>query len=216
MIDGKPSLYVAANAVIFEGPPLGRPLAAGRNAHHSRAEALETSDGLTLLERLGVEPPPRIAGRVRAVRVRPVFQCTVKEFPYASNEWLVVEVRAEGDRAAILAQYQRDGWTPLALPPDEAGSLTRYDRSALQVVPGLVETLRTNWDGHGRKWQRQMGKNFAAQFVEWLATVPEGVILELDPLLDSLRGAPVEAQVKLEVEEAGIDWFDLRVALDVA
>ena len=85
------------------------------------------------------------------------------------------------------------------------------------MPPGLVETLRVAWDAFTtRKWQRQVGKNFAAHFVEWLATVPESVVLELDPLLESLRGAPVEAQVKLEVEEAGIDWFDLRVALDVA
>ena len=214
VIDGRPSLYVAST-VIFEGPPLGR-LSPKEGSITIPAEALETSDGLTLLERLGVDAPPRIAGRVRTVRLRAVFRCAIKEFPYASGEWLIVEVRAEGDSAAVLAQYQRDGWTALALPPDGAGSLTWYDRSALQLAPELVETLRVAWDGHGRKWQRQAGKNFAAHFAEWLATVPEGVILELDPLLESLRGAPVEAQVKLEVEEAGIDWFDLRVALDVA
>ena len=215
VIDGRPSLYVAS-ATVFEGPPLGR-LSPQEGAITIPAEALETSDGLTLLERLGVEPPPRIAGRVRTVRVRVVAFGAPRgvQIGHVGGEWLIVAVRAEG-KTRRLSQYQRDGWTPLALPPDGAGSLTRYDRSALQIAPGLVETLRANWDSHGRKWQRQVGKNFAAQFAEWLATVPEGVILELDPLLESLRGAPVEAKVKLDVEEAGIDWFDLRVALDVA
>jgi SNF2-related domain/Helicase conserved C-terminal domain len=214
VIDGRPSLYVTS-AAIFEGPPLGR-LSPKEGSITIPAEALETSDGLTLLERLGVEPPPRIAGRVRTVRVRPVFRCAVKEYRHGGGESLIVEIRAEGDNAAILAHYERAGWTTLALPPDGAGSLTRYDSSALQLVAELVETLRVTWDSHTRRWQRQVGKNFAAQFVEWLATIPEGVILALDPLLESLRGAPVEAQVKLEAEEAGIDWFDLRVALDVA
>jgi len=214
VIDGKPSLYVTSTT-IFEGPPLAR-LAPQEGAITIPAEALETSDGLTLLERLGVPPPPRIAGRVRTVRMRAVFRCAVKKDKYGGGERLMVEIRAEGDSAPILARYRPDGWTTLAVPPDEAELLTRYDRRALQLVPGLVETLRVTWDGQDRKWHRPMKKNFAAQFVEWLATVPKDVILELDPLLESLRGAPVEAQVKLEVEEAGIDWFDLRVALDVA
>jgi SNF2 family DNA or RNA helicase len=135
---------------------------------------------------------------------------------YGGGESLKVDVRAEGHDAAILAQYHREGWTVLKFPPDESGILTRYDRSALRLVPDLLETLRLSWDNTFQKWQRQVGKNFAAQFVEWLATIPDTVVLELDPLLDSLRGAPVQAHVKLEVEEAGIDWFDLRVALDVA
>ena len=103
----------------------------------------------------------------------------------------------------MLAQYQHEGWTTLKLPKDKAGILTRYDRSALRFVPALVDALRLAWDDYNHQWQRQVGKNFAAQFVEWLATVPESVVLELDPLLDSLRGAPVQAHVKLEVEEAG-------------
>ena len=214
VIDGKPSLYVAGTT-IYEGPPVGR-LSPSGGSITIPAEALETSDGLTLLDRLGVEPPPRMAGRVRAVRVRAIFRCSVKEYAYGGGERLMVEIRAEDDNARTLARYWRDGWTTLTLPADGAGTLTRYDRSALHQVQKLVETLRISWDGGDRKWQRQMGKNFAAQFVEWLATVPEGVILELDPLLESLRGAPVEARVKLEVEEAGIDWFDLRVVLDVA
>ena len=213
VIDGSPSLYVTRDT-IFEGPPLAR-LSPQEGAITIPAEALETSDGLTFLERLGVEPPPRIAARVRTVRLRAVFRCSLKKFALASNELLRVEVCAEGDNAAF-SHFHREGWTPMSLPPDPEGTLTRYDRSGLRHAPDLVETLRLTWDAYDRMWQRQAGKNFAAQFVEWLGTVPEGVILALDPMLESLRVAPIAAQVKLEVEEAGIDWFDLRVALDVA
>jgi hypothetical protein len=213
VIDGRPSLYVTSTT-LFEGPPLGR-LSLKEDSITIPAEALETSEGLTLLERLGVEPPPRIAGRVRAVRVRPVFRCAVETNKFAGNEWLIVDVHAEGQNGESFAAYQREGWKTLRAPSEEAGTITRLDQSALPLAPRLVETLRLNWDGHNYRWQRQVKKNFAAQFSEWLATVPEGVVLELDPLLASLRGAPVEARVKLEVEEAGIDWFDLRVSLDV-
>jgi len=214
VIDGRPSLYVTSDTV-FEGPPLGR-LAPANGPVTIPAEALETSEGLTLLDRLGVEPPPRIAGRVRVLRLRPVFRCALKEGKHGSGERLVATIRAEADGAPMAAQYLQSGWTLLKIPPEAGGSLTRIDKHAMSPVPDLVETLRVNWDSYERNWQRQLGKNFPAQFAEWLATVPEGVILELDPLLDSVRGAPVEAQVKIEVEEAGIDWFDLRVALDVA
>ena len=96
MIDGSPSLYVTSTT-IFEGPPLGR-LSLSDGSIKIPAEALETSDGLTLLERLGVEPPPRIAGRVRTVRVRPVVRCELQEYVHGSGEWLKVTVRAEGPR----------------------------------------------------------------------------------------------------------------------
>ena len=213
VIDGAPSLYVASE-LVFEGPPLGR-LAPQAGPITVPAEALETGDGLTLLDRLGVPPPPRIADRVRAVRLRAVFSCTLKKDAYGEGERLLVEVRAEDGGGQVFADYQRDMWLAKTLRTESADTLTRYDRSALGQVPGLVETLRIAWDGYDKKWQRRVAKHFAAEFTEWLATVPAGVELVLDPLLASLRGAPIEAQVKLEVEEAGIDWFDLRVALDV-
>ncbi len=213
VIDGTPSLYVTRDT-IYEGPPLGR-LTPNEGAITVPAEALETSDGLTLLERIGVAPPPRIAGRVRTVRVRPIFRCEVKKDVFGTGERLVMSVNAEDAGGEVFSTYHRDAWTIMAVPYDAEGRVTRFDRAGMHLVPDLLEVLRLNWDGHDHQWHRQMKKNFATLFSDWLATVPEGMTVELDPLLESLRGAPVEAQVKLEVEEAGIDWFDLRVALAV-
>ncbi|MEQ1853044.1 MAG: DEAD/DEAH box helicase, partial [Chthoniobacteraceae bacterium] len=213
VLDGTPSLYITEHT-IFEGPPLGR-LSPAEGAITVPAEALETSDGLTLLERIGVPPPPRIASRVSTVRWRAVFHCAVKKDRYGGSERMILQVRATDTDGKVLAKYLRDGWSAPAGKQQAAGTLMRHDRSALSTVPGLVEALRVNWDPYDPQWHRQMGKNFAQQFTEWLATMPDGVTLELDPLLDSLRGAPITAQVKLEVEEAGVDWFDLRVALGV-
>ncbi|MEA3208199.1 MAG: hypothetical protein QOE70_1256 [Chthoniobacter sp.] len=213
VIDGTPSLYVTRDT-IFQGPPMGR-LAPQEGAITVPAEALETSEGLTLLDRIGVEPPPRIAGRTRTVRLRAVFHCAVNKAALGGSERLMVKIRAEGEGGEVFAAYNREGWTPVKARHDEPGTLTRFDRGALRLAPGLVESLRVSWDNYDKKWQRQVGKQFPAQFAEWLNALPEGVGVELDPLLTTLRNAPVEAQVKLEVEEAGIDWFDLRVALDV-
>ena len=60
-----------------------------------------------------------------------------------------------------------------------------------------------------------MTKKFPQQFGEWLQTLPPSLDLELDPMLATLREAPISASVRLDVEPAGVDWFDLRVALDV-
>jgi hypothetical protein len=38
----------------------------------------------------------------------------------------------------------------------------------------------------------------------------------LDPELATLRDAPVTGNLSLDVDEAGIDWFDLKVALKVS
>jgi SNF2 domain-containing protein/helicase-like protein len=214
VLDGEPSLYVTRDTV-FPGPPLGD-LRAASGPVAIPAEALETSEGVALLDQLRVAPPPRLAGRVRTVRMRVVFRCEVQADRYGSGERLIVTVRADPGDGGTRETYLRDGWKANGKPAQQPGILTRYDRSALPLAPALVESLRVNWDSYGSTWHRQIGKHFPAQLSEWLAALPQGVEVELDPLLASLRDKPIEARVKLDVEEAGIDWFDLRVALDVA
>ena len=213
LLDGEPSLFVTRDT-IFHGPPLGG-LQIGGEPVKIPAEAVETGDGVVLFDRLGIAPPPRLAERVRSVRLRAVFHCEVKQDTHGSTERLLVTLRAESAPGIVHETFGRDGWKaqhPEMTPPDV---ITRYDRSGLRHVPELIEALRVNWDNYDRFWHRPIKKPFPGQFAEWLAAVPKGVEVELDPLLSTLRGAPVEARVKLEVEEAGIDWFDLRVALDV-
>ncbi len=215
VVDGQPCLYVTPEA-IFTGPPLAGLTWSGPEGVTIPAEALETSAGVQLFDRLGIDPPPQLAARVKTVRLRPIFRCALDPSSYGRGEWLSVRLGAQTETGVTEEEYLREGWQVQARDAESSDLLVRRDRSLLRAAPALLETLRVRWQPYQNVWQREIGKNFPALFAEWLAALPEAVVLELDPLLATLRDAPIEAQVKLEVAEAGIDWFDLRVALDVA
>ena len=215
LLDGAPSIYVARGAV-FHGPPLGG-LVPGTQPLVVPAEALETAEGIALLDRIAAEPPPRLATRVRTIRPRPILRCALEKNQWDGAEHLNVEVLAETEPGVVAETYRNTGWQPAkALPALPADAILRNDRSALAPVPGLLAALKLQWWPHENHWHKAVGKKFAEQFSEWLAALPAGITILLDPLLASLGDAPVRATVKLEAEEAGIDWFDLKIALDVA
>ncbi len=62
----------------------------------------------------------------------------------------------------------------------------------------------------------RLTKHFAETFIAWLKTIPPSIQVQLDGELASLTSGDVVGRVKLEVTEAEIDWFDMRVVLDVA
>ena len=218
IVDGERSLFITRDTIRF-GPPLGG-LDATRGPVTIPSEALETPHGLGLLKRIAVPPPERLTEKIRTIRLRAVFRCAVCEAGHNQGERFRLTVTAVTDDNKLYASYGETGWmtNPQFREPSELnGFLVVYDRSAMQLAPMLVEELRVSWQGFGLDyWSRTVGKNFAEQFAAWVAAMPShpGIVLEIDPLLATLRENPVAARVSLDVSEAGIDWFDLRVSLD--
>jgi len=219
VVDGDPSIYITADT-IFQGPPLGG-LDIAHGPQTIPAEALETHHGLKLLDRIALPHPERIAAKVRSIRLRAVFRCSL-ESSASSSERFEVTVSAETADGIVYSRYTDAGWTMdrgYKEPKEPGCLLVRYDHSALQLVPELIEDLRVSWHSYGyNSWSKQAGRSFPEQFAQWLATIPDesGIILEIDPVLATLRDKPVAAQVSLDVRESGIDWFDLQVALSVS
>ncbi len=213
-IDGEPALYVTSKE-IFEAPPLG-----GLSATKPivvPAEAIETEQGIALFERLRVEPPPRLAKRVKTVQTRAILQCRLERNGFGDGEMLIVNAFAERDGVRV-EQFTRDGWIALdnSLDNDSAGDIVRNDRRSLAAVPAAIASLKATWASYGvQSWQKPAGKKFAEQFAEWVVELSPTLALDLDPLLASLREPAIAARVKLEVEESDIDWFDVKIALDV-
>ncbi len=214
VVDGTTSIYLTREG-FYWGPPIGR-LTPEKGKMIVPAEALETSEGLGLLDRLGVEPPARMRRRVQTVVLRTIFRCSLRKDVSGGGEQLVVEIDAENSDGEVISSYEFNQWTSWEQASREADVLIRLDRRGMEKVPDLVDLLRVNWDSRRLVWGRTLTKHFVTQFAEWLELVPKEIEVKLDGELESIREEPVEAKVKLEVEEAGIDWFDLRVALDVA
>ena len=218
ILEGEPSLLITPDA-IYSGPRLaGLDIASGPIA--IPAAALETREGLSLFDRLELQPPERIAAKIRTVTLRAVFKCTLERLGKA--EYCQVIVRAETEDGALFATYRESGWFPNPQFQDASSAanvLVRYNRSALRFVPTLLEELRVIWEEYGRAcWSRQCGKHFPETFTQWYASLPPDphIVVEVDRMLGTLRDQAVSARVSLDIQESGIDWFDLRVALDVS
>ncbi len=216
-LDGPQPFYVAETE-IFETEPLhGLPTNPATPATIP-AQVVESDDGVALLERLALPMPPRLADRVTTLRASAVLSCALEDYPYGGGEHLVVHAHADFGTDEGNEQYMRDGWIVMSDGKREGkkNSIVRRDRSALEAVPDLLAGLGVKWNATETYWDRVAGRKFAEWFPEWLQQVPANVSLRLDPQLDTFRTGAVLAAVKLDVQEAGVDWFDLRVALDVA
>lgn len=213
ILDGEPSLYVTKD-LIYDAPRIGG-LAVDQGAVLIPGEAIETGAGVVLLDRLGLRPPTRVSQRIHLVKPKVIFRCELWRDEWKTSERLLVRILAESEPGVVCDTHGANGWVRRQSPAAREGEILRYDRTAMDAVPTLIETLRLNWGNYDEQWQRTVSKQFAQQFSEWLGSLPPGVEAELDPELNTLREGPIMAQLKIEVEEAGIDWFDLRIALDV-
>ena len=216
--DGQPPLYVTTDK-IYPGPPLIDLETADQ--HVIPAEALETEAGVHFVLSMGVDLPPKLAARVERVALRAAFHCrlVLAELGNKAGENLCVGVVARTPDGGIAEHYNNTGWTAehrRKPTKDKAGRITFLEREGLALVPDLLRSLGLRWDWQSKSWQCRVGKNFPEKFLSWLGTVPPHITVELDAVLKSLAAAPVSGMVKLDCTETEIDWFDLRVCLDVS
>jgi hypothetical protein len=219
-IEGEPTLYVIGHN-IFPGPrplnaPLhdqwGRPLPV-QETFVIPAPALETQDGFNLLHRLGAPLPAKWRDRVQHITlgVRLIAKVTRD---YGATEWVGVRLEATG--GGRIEEYLADGWEVKKAGPVDGPEFRLFDRAALAAVPAALQASDLKWDGFSRQWRWRVTKHFPVKFAEWLAGLPPHIEVKLDATLASLRDAPLRGKVRLDCESAGMDWFDLKVVLDVA
>ena len=215
-----PALYLTATAV-FTGPAPHERVLDPLQEIRIPAPAIERATGVAFLRSLGAELPPRICERVRTLPYQVVIQCDLRPGSYGNTfEECLVSVVAEapdGSRQSWM------GYNWLQKAP-EAGRkkradkdlITLYDSAALAAVPLLLEPLNLKPALYSGGLTLRVTKRFPELFAAWLQSVPPHITVKLGGDLASFATAPVAGRVKLAVTEADIDWFDLRVVLDVS
>ena len=184
------------------------------------SKALESPEGLAILDRLGVPLPARIASRVVVLTPRITVRCQLWNGGLPSD-YLHVRTEADFGPGAPLEKWHGRGWMAAGRRDQESAGppgkkIVRKDRSALNAASEWLAGARLAMNPYQEVWERRVTKEFPEEFLAWIARTPEGVALDLDADLASLRDGRISAIVKLEVEESSIDWFDLKVSLDVS
>ncbi len=223
VLAGRPVLYLTERS-LFHGPPLPRHALDPAKPAVIPATALETREGLRFLHSLGVEPPPRLRDRMVAVPMAVVIQATLQaRYIGSKTESCAVCVTAQSPDGDAVEKFLGTNWVTTTQPTEPKGKkealssvIVVQDRSVMRHVPALMDSLGVKWDGLAGFFFVRVTKKFPEEFLAWLKTVPPEIQVRLEGELASLTNAVVAGSVRLEVSEAEIDWFDLRVVVDVS
>jgi hypothetical protein len=218
VLPGAPTLYISETTV-FEGPMPCDETGDRTTALDIPAPALESRDGIHWLLQLDVDLPPRLQEQTRRVAMRVHIRAEMKSL-YGGSETVFVWVNAEAENKLCRENYTVAGWqedysstTPSRKQDEDIVFL--FDRKPLLQVPALLAPLRLKWDVYGQCWSVRVTKKFPDMFATWMASLPPEMEVLVRGELATLRQQPVRASIRLDCTAAGVDWFDLKVALDV-
>ena len=217
---GNPTLYLTERG-LYAGPPASRLDIIEQK--RIPASAIETAEGLRFLHSAGVPPPEHLAQRVKTVPVTVTIACEMKlAYPGSRSEEIIITVTAKAP-GMTPEQFFPSGWAESysnatdKMPPLAKGKIAIYDRAAQAHFPRVIESLPDlKRSGFQSDWRLRLTKKTPEYFAAWVRSLPPEIELKLDPELATLRDEPLSGSVSLDVSEAGMDWFDLKVALKVS
>ncbi len=219
VLGSRAPLYVTETEVL-RGPAHQATVLDPRGENRIPVVALETRGGVTLLHSLGVPMPARLRERVRVVPMTLQFQCDLRPtYPGADSEHCIILPRALDENGRAQETWNGVNWERAGkLAEKEAkkgGVIVIPDRGALANPMLLMAGLDAKWEMYRGGFTMRVTKKFPELFAGWLKSLPPQVKVELKGDLATLAAEAVAGTVKLNVEETEIDWFDLRVVLDV-
>ena len=215
---GIPPLYITTDS-IYEGPDPCVGILKPGTENKIPKEAVETTPGLNLLSRMHVELPAGLRQKVREERLQVFMTCSVvRPSNYSSTQVLLLEIQAGTPESGMLESFVGNSWQPATKrqkPSKAPPGLIRFDRSSLALFPSVLEPIQAVWDYFQNHYRVRITKKFPELFAAWLAGLPRDVEVRLPADLQGLDEVPVQATVKLDCSPVDIDWFDLKVTVDV-
>jgi hypothetical protein len=226
VLSGRPTLYLTGNT-LWTSPPIEDRAVDPSVETPVPAPALETAAGIRFLQHHGIPLPPRLADKVRTVSLRPVLNGELRAIAFGNEtEYAVLDALGISVEGSYAERWNGTAWLDAKLAASAEGdlqksgepgeeSLVTYDRSQLAEIPRVLESAGFKWDFARQRWLLRVTAKFPDLFMAWIQALPTSVGLELRGELASFQNATVAGKVRLELTEAGMDWFDLKVVLDV-
>jgi SNF2-related domain/Helicase conserved C-terminal domain len=208
-IQGNPTLYLTGEA-LFTGPAAPQEFVRAKQAISIPAPALEQEAGVAFLHSLEAQLPPRLEQKILRLPVHVILICELKK-GYREELQIIAVAEAED---GMRQEWTGAEWEVVKAGRKQPNRIVLHEDAALRGVPGLLAPLGLSRD-YGGDLTARMTKKFPEIFSNWLKSLPPDIEVRLNGELASLASAEVSGQVRLEATEAGIDWFDLRVALTV-
>ena len=214
-LPGQVELY-QSDETVFPGPPRWLESTEVEPRYSIPKTVLDSMDGVEFLRKIGATLPPSMEERVVDIEMKPTFTMKiVRGLTSADTEHVLLEVTAQDDPGRRFEKLGKDDWELVEQKPVKDGTLIRFIREYLYPIPELLEEMSFTYDTQMNSFKSRITKQFPEKFAEWAKAIPSTIKVEMDDNLKSLLADPVAAAIRFEVVNQEIDWFDLRVVIDV-
>jgi superfamily II DNA or RNA helicase len=186
--------------------------------------ALETREGVSALNKLGVPLPSKLEGRVKIVGAEVLIRCRIESTP--NSNYFQVQAGTTFPGTTEVSRWTGTVWKTFVPAKDngeEGNEILQFDKTAQRAAAAWLGQLKlkpVQTGGGNSVWveERLQGKEWPGEILAWLDQRPRAVRVEVDAEIASLQNGQLAGKVRLDVEESktGIDWFDLSIALDVS
>ncbi len=179
-------------------------------------EIVESESGVEFLGRIEAVLPASLKKRVQDEVMEVTLKMSLSSSKGAAHgENLLVSVTASDVRGTRVEVLGKDGWVVSEQGRANRNRILRYNRNTLHRFPRWLEPMMLTFDGTEECFKARVTRSFPDRFAAWIKGLPENVIVEADDALATLLSDPVKASVSFEVVEKEIDWFDLKVIVNV-
>lgn len=214
-LPGQVELY-QSDETVFPGPPRWLEGTEVEPRYSIPKSVIDSLDGVEFLRKIGATLPPSMESRVVDIEMKPTFSMKiVRGLTSADTEHVILDVTAQDDPGRRKERLGKDDWEVVEQAHVKDRTLLRFIRDYLYPIPDLLGEMNFTYDVPLAAFKSRITKQFPERFAEWAKTIPESIKVEMDDNLKSLLADPVAAAIRFEVVNQEIDWFDLRVVIDV-
>lgn len=215
LLPGREVLY-QSDETVFPGPPRWLSDTDIQPRYHIPKDVIDSLEGVEFLRKIGSSLPESLKDRVTDLDLYPRFKMKIEQgLTAAETEHLVIDVRALEKKERREEKRIKDEWELVSQQPVKGKQLLRFAREELYPVPNLLAKMGLSYDEKLDAFKARVTKQFPEKFSEWARQLPESVVVQMDGKLQTLMADPVTAAIRFEVVNQEIDWFDLRIVIDV-
>ncbi|MFZ4767067.1 MAG: DEAD/DEAH box helicase, partial [Roseimicrobium sp.] len=214
-LPGAEPLYLSG-ATVFHGPASFEEGTSVPSVIEIPIEALASEEGMRFFERLDLTIPPSLAKRVKreSFRVNVTAKCLART-EAGGTEHVAIYVEAVSSNGLLTQALRGRRWEVIEQGRALGDVIPCYDRTALDVALPMMDSIKASYDVELDAFRARVTKTFPEQFYAWVHSLPPEVKLTPDERLETILADPLTATVRLEVNQTGIDWFDLRLIFDI-
>ena len=215
LLPGREELY-QSDETVFSGPARWLNTTEVMPRYMIPKEVIDSLEGIEFLRKIGAKLPASMKKRVVDLDLYPRFQMRIEQgLTAAETEHLVIDVKALEKKERRTEKLIKEGWELVEQKPVKGKQLLRFAREDLYPVPDLLQEMGLTYDEKLDEFKTRVTKQFPEKFAEWAQEMPKSVEVEMDFKLKTLLADPVTAAIRFEVVNQDVDWFDLRIVIDV-